>query len=469
MESRPTRSELKRIASTAVALAVLATGGLLTATVADSQSQAPPARPAGDLAPQHRCARCHLNDMLEWGTSRHSSAGTTCISCHGASEGHVIDERNNIKPDRLPRGEAIAASCRQCHDQGCPNTKRTDGCQSCHHVHALVDLTKSSARSSGLERIEQERQRYYQAVERGDSLVAKADWSGAFKQYEAALAIRAGDARAKERMAFCRRRLNPEMPGFRILSDAFDPETGLPVSVEAPALGMKMVLIPGGATDIGDAELPDARLVHTVRVESFYLAECEVTQGQWAGIMGTNPSAYQDGFAEHLRMPVDSVSWEDCRRFIEKVNQRTPGSGFRLPTEAEWEYALRKGGESHAGLDAVAWYRDNSQFKNRGRTDEPPQFSSPHPAGAKGANLLGLRDLQGNVWEWCSSLFLPYPYDAADGREDAAREGLRVLRGGSFTDRADLLTPGLRYGERPDRRFRWNGLRLARSVPASSP
>jgi len=232
---------------------------------------------------------------------------------------------------------------------------------------------------------------------------------------------------------------------------------------------MKMVLIPGGAADIGDAELPDSRIVHTVRVEPFYLAECEVTQGQWVEIMGTNPSAYQDGFAEHLRMPVETVSWEDCRRFIEKVNERTPGKAFRLPTEAEWEYALRKGGESHAGLDAVAWYRDNSQFKDRGRSDEPPKFSSPHPVGAKGANLLGLRDMQGNVWEWCSSLFLPYPYDPADGREDPAREGLRVLRGGSFTDRADLLTPGFRYGERPHRRFRWSGLRLARSVPASSP
>jgi formylglycine-generating enzyme required for sulfatase activity len=118
-----------------------------------------------------------------------------------------------------------------------------------------------------------------------------------------------------------------------------------------------------------------------------------------------------------------------------------------------------------AGIDATAWHRGNSRVKEPGQRDEPPVFSNPRPVGTKGANLLGLYDLQGNVWEWCSSLLLPYPYNPADGREDLSAKGLRVLRGGSFADRPDVLNPALRHAVRPDRRLRSNGFRLARSVP----
>jgi hypothetical protein len=88
------------------------------------------------------CARCHVISVVEWGISGHQKAGTDCIACHGPSLGHVRDERNNIKPDRIPHAAAIAGLCATCHAAGCPKSKRTDACQTCHHVHALVDPNK---------------------------------------------------------------------------------------------------------------------------------------------------------------------------------------------------------------------------------------------------------------------------------------------------------------------------------------
>jgi formylglycine-generating enzyme required for sulfatase activity len=142
---------------------------------------------------------------------------------------------------------------------------------------------------------------------------------------------------------------------------------------------------------------------------------------------------------------VEQVSWVDAQAFIRKLNEKVPGGGFRLPTEAEWEFAARTGG-------AVP-----------GPT--VPGQSSPHPVGKGQPDKLGLYDMLGNVWEWCSSLERPYPFGAADGRESATAPGLRILRGGGFADPQDLLDPAFRHAERPDRRLHYNGLRLARDVP----
>ena len=466
MENLSSLFRLRRAGYVAILLGVVSAGYVFSVPGAVSQTRIPGASSEEDFSPAHLCSRCHLNDMLEWRVSGHSQAGTTCVDCHGPSDGHVLDERNNIKPERVPHGTAIAALCRDCHQEGCIQAKRKDDCQSCHHVHALVDVTKPAEPTGALQKLERESRQYHDAMKQGEDLVAGSKWNAALQRFEKALRIRPAAPTAVNRAAFCRRRLNPVLEGFRIVTDEFDPDTGLPMRVEAPGAGLKMVLIGGGEIDIGEAALPDSRLVHTVLVAPFYLSQFEVTQQQWSKVMGSNPSFYQEGFADHLQMPVESVSWEECRQFIERVNARTPGKGFRLPTEAEWEYALRKGLDGSAELDAVAWYRDNSQFKDSPK-EEPPQFSSPRPVGTKRANSLGLYDMRGNVWEWCSSLLRPYPYDPADGREDAQREGLRVLRGGGFADRAHLLAAGLRHGEQPYRKFRWNGLRLARSVPGN--
>jgi formylglycine-generating enzyme required for sulfatase activity len=145
------------------------------------------------------------------------------------------------------------------------------------------------------------------------------------------------------------------------------------------------------------------------------------------------------------------------------------GGGFRLPTEVEWEYAARAEPDPLTPivfklLEDIAWYRDNSL--REGLPAAPFHESgsyAPRAAGTKQSTGWGLFDMRGNVWEWCSSLFRPYPYDGRDGRESATAEGLRVLRGGGYAD--SNLDPRLRHGERPSRRQPWNGFRLARSAP----
>src|SRR5690242_2494217 len=107
---------------------------------AESSEGQSPARPEFKAAGV--CARCHVVSVLEWGISRHVAAGTSCQKCHGPSKGHVANERNEVKPDRLPRGAQIARMCMGCHEAGCPRTQQTVSCQNCHHVHALINPAK---------------------------------------------------------------------------------------------------------------------------------------------------------------------------------------------------------------------------------------------------------------------------------------------------------------------------------------
>jgi len=179
-------------------------------------------------------------------------------------------------------------------------------------------------------------------------------------------------------------------------------------------------------------------------VEPFYLGQYELTQAEWKSLMGSNPSAHQGTeYPDADRMPVEQISWEDCQALLRKLNEAVPGAGFRLPTEAEWEYAARAG---KGTWEAAPW-------------------AAPRPVGKEQPNPLGLFDLLGNVWEWSSSLYRPYPYVASDGREELSAPGLRVLRGGGYVEWAAWLDPGARHSERTNRRLRWNGMRLARSVP----
>ena len=97
------------------------------------------------------CARCHVISVVEWGVSKHSRGGTNCVACHGVSQGHVVDERNNVKPEQLPHQAAIAGLCATCHAAGCPKTQKKENCQTCHHVHALLDPAKApSSTDAGL-------------------------------------------------------------------------------------------------------------------------------------------------------------------------------------------------------------------------------------------------------------------------------------------------------------------------------
>jgi formylglycine-generating enzyme required for sulfatase activity len=218
---------------------------------------------------------------------------------------------------------------------------------------------------------------------------------------------------------------------------------------------MELVHVPAGSFHMGDLfevgwdnETP----AREVAVESFCLARYPVTQGQWAKVVPNNPSQFKRGESH----PVEQVSWSDVNAFILRLNEIS-GSGrvFRLPTEAEWEYAARSGGrkELYAGGDdigAVAWYAENSQ-------------GSTQPVGLKAPNGLGLYDMSGNVWEWCQDICIPGAV-ASSGRERPAaphepRE--RVIRGGCWSLDDWSARCSRRFGLREDYFGAGLGFRLA--------
>jgi len=191
-----------------------------------------------------------------------------------------------------------------------------------------------------------------------------------------------------------------------------------------PTTGMEFVWVPGGCYEMGSTsgdsdEIP----VHEVCVDGFFIGRYEVTHGQWKTVMGGNPSYLKRGDT----YPVEQVSWGDAKDFIRKLtSMNNSGYTFRLPTEAEWEYACRSGGKDEkysGGGDAslVAWYNDNS-----GR--------STHPVGTKAPNSLGIHDMSGNVWEWCEDWHDEdyYRQSAKHNPKGPSHGGYRVLRGGSW-------------------------------------
>ena len=199
--------------------------------------------------------------------------------------------------------------------------------------------------------------------------------------------------------------------------------------------------------------------VHSVTLSSYYIGETEVTQELWQAVMGSNPSCF-NGNSQH---PVERVSWDDCQTFVDKLNdllagQLPAGRRFRLPTEAEWEYAARGGNRSRgtqysgsSSIGDVAWYDDNSGDRT-------------HPVKGKSPNELGLYDMTGNVWEWCedyydSDYYSSSPSANPQGPSSGSR---RVLRGGGWNFFADFCRVAYRNYGSPD--FRYNGgsgLRLA--------
>ena len=199
----------------------------------------------------------------------------------------------------------------------------------------------------------------------------------------------------------------------------------------------------GGYADVDESP------VHQVTVSSFYMGETEVTQRQWKAIMGSNPSHFTGD-----NRPVECVSWNDCQEFIQKLNQLT-GRTFRLPTEAEWEYAAR-GGVHHSGykyagsnsVGGVAWYSDNSG-------------SQTHDVKTKQPNALGLYDMSGNVWEWCSDWYRSYSSGALTDPQGPSSGSYRVLRGGSWYHGAGYCRVSYRRSNRPDTRTYSFGFRLS--------
>ena len=176
----------------------------------------------------------------------------------------------------------------------------------------------------------------------------------------------------------------------------------------------------GGTSEQGKDSYADEKPTHSVTLSSYYIGQMEVTQALWRAVMGKNPS-YNVGD----NLPVTNVSWNDCQEFIKKLNSLT-GAKFRLPTEAEWEYAARGGKKSkkykYSGsnnIDDVAWYTYNSGGKT-------------HAVGTKRPNELGIYDMSGNVYEWCSDWYDSYSSMSQTNPKGANSGSYRVLRGGCF-------------------------------------
>ena len=217
----------------------------------------------------------------------------------------------------------------------------------------------------------------------------------------------------------------------------------------------KMIAVEGGTftmgatNEQGDDAWDSEKPIHSVTLSSYSIGETEVTQALWQVVMGSNPSNFSGS-----NKPVETVSWDDCQDFIRKLNALT-GENFRLPTEAEWEYAARGGNKSrgykYAGsntIDNVAWYYDNSG-------------SQTHNVATKSPNELGLYDMSGNVWEWCQDWYGDYSSGSQTNPTGPSSGSYRVYRGGGWIYNARDCRVSIRNYLTPDYRSSNLGLRLA--------
>ena len=210
----------------------------------------------------------------------------------------------------------------------------------------------------------------------------------------------------------------------------------------------KMVLIPSGEFSMGShaseyGRSKDETMHKVILTKPFYICKYEVTQEQYQGVMGNNPSS-----TKAARLPVTNVSWEDCQDFIKKFNART-GGGYRLPTEAEWEYACKARGD--VGL--------NPEHANYSESN----IGKPVAVGSYKPNYFGLYDMHGNVWEWCEDWYGAYALDLETDPKGPATGARRVLRGGSFGNVQSRARSTCRDYLAPADRFSFVGFRLART------
>lgn len=217
---------------------------------------------------------------------------------------------------------------------------------------------------------------------------------------------------------------------------------------QSPA-AIEMVRVPGGCFQMGsETGEKHERPVLRQCVKDFEIGRTEVTQGQWRAVMGSNPSRFS-GDAH----PVEMVTWHEAQEFVRRLNA-AGGGKWRLPTEAEWEYACRSGGkdEAYAGLSTslelsqIAWFNK----------DEAGNMT--HAVATKRANGLGLHDMSGNVWEWTQDHFVtPYGGDRPEPKY--------VIRGGSWDGKANYVRCAIRNRYEPERRDSRIGLRVVRELP----
>ena len=216
----------------------------------------------------------------------------------------------------------------------------------------------------------------------------------------------------------------------------------------------KMIKVEGGTFTMGCTNeqgedcLDNEKPSHSVTVNSFYMGKYEVTQEEWEAVMGKNPSHFTGS-----NYPVEFISWSDIQLFIKRLNATT-GKNYRLPTEAEWEYAARGGklskGYKYSGgndADIVAWYSGDSNKKT-------------HPVGTKEPNELGIYDMSGNVIEYCQDWYDTYPGDALNNPVGPESGTWRIIRGGAFGTEENYCRIPFRTAVSPNNYFIDLGFRL---------
>ena len=227
-------------------------------------------------------------------------------------------------------------------------------------------------------------------------------------------------------------------------------------TINVNGVKFQMVRVQGGTFQMGatseqgnDVSINE-KPIHSVTLSDYHIGQTQVTQELWQAVMGSNPSEFKGD----SQCPVENVSWNDCMEFIAKLNRLT-GKNFRLPTEAEWEYAARGGSKSRGykysgnnNPDLVAWYDGNS-------------INKTHPVAQKQANELGLYDMSGNVWEWCSDWYGEYINEVQTNPTGPITGTDYVQRGGSWENGSIGVRVSRRSPGTPALRGCYYGLRLA--------
>jgi formylglycine-generating enzyme required for sulfatase activity len=247
-------------------------------------------------------------------------------------------------------------------------------------------------------------------------------------------------------------------PPVAIIRPSTPPPQNQPKTIRCDKTGIEMVFVQGGTFNMGgtseqsddchDSEKP----VRDVTVDGFYIGKYPVTQAQWVAVMGNNPSHFKNNPSH----PVEEVSWDDVQSFISKLNSMTGGI-YRLPTEAEWEFAARGGvhsrGFKYSGsnnLDEVAWYGSNSGSKT-------------HSVGGKAGNELGIFDMSGNVWEWVADWYGVYNPSDVHNPKGPKSGSYRVRRGGGWPGGARGCRVSIRRNDYSGLRYDGVGFRLVLS------
>ena len=243
--------------------------------------------------------------------------------------------------------------------------------------------------------------------------------------------------------------------------------------IEVNGVTFNMIRVDGGTFTMGATSemtnpLDGEKPTHQVTLSSYYIGETEVTQSLWQAVMGSNPSKFKGD-----NLPVEQVSWSDCQDFIKKLNEMT-GKSFRLPTEAEWEFAARGGNKSRhtqysgsSNIDEVAWYWQNSGDKYLTGDWDMDKIEKnncrTHPVKTKKSNELGIYDMSGNVWEWCQDYYGSYSITSQTNPTGPDSGSNRMSRGGSWYFSAWYCRSSNRHYITPDYGLNDLGLRLALS------